>query len=181
MQRVYIDLDLDPLYGRAAISGLAFAHLKCILGNPVDVEVVFHRSGTLARLATSHIGVFTVKLPNARDDDPLFSDVTMTELAITTPAAGYAYKFEGVLDTTEIITAAGPAQDSVDLRCSVSWTVPGQSELRCEDLTFTLLNSSRRPSDTLPAKAGQSQITNDYIRILCPDGQWRRATLFNEE
>jgi hypothetical protein len=180
MQRIFIDLDTDPLYGRAALTGLAFAQLTCILGNPVDVEVVFHRSGTLARLATSSTGVFTVKLPNARDEDPLFSDVSMTEVAITSPAAGYAYKFEGVLDTTEIIDAAGPTQDSVDLRCSVAWTTPGQSELRCEDLIFTLLNSSRRPSDTLPAKAGQSQITNDYIRILCPDGNWRRATLFNE-
>lgn len=180
MQRVYIDLDLDPLYGLAQLTGKAVASLTCILGNPVDVEVVFHRSGTLAALADGSTGVFTVKHPNARDDDPLFSDITMTKEAITSPAAGFAYTFGGILDTTELLDAAGPSQEAVDLRCSVAWTEPGQSELRCADLTFTLLTSSRRPSDTLPARASQIIVTNNTIEVLCPDGVWRFWDLMNK-
>ena len=179
MQRIFIDLDTDPRYGRNALTGQAAASLTAILGDALDLEVIFHRSGVLARLASGFTGVFAVKVPTARTDDPLFTDVTMTEGAITSPA-GYAYQFSGALDTTELIGAVGPSMDQVELRCTVAWTEPGQPQRRIADLTFNLLNSTVRPEDSLPAKAAQAQITNDYLRILCPDGQWRRATLFNE-
>jgi hypothetical protein len=180
MQRICIDLDTDPRYGRKALTGDAEASIKSVLGDPLDIEVIFHRSGELVKLADGATGLFTVKIPTSRTDDPLFSDITMTEAAITSPA-GFSYKFEGVLDTTELIGAVGPSLDDVELRCTVAWTVPGQPQRRCADLLFTLLNSSARPSDSLPARASQVEITNDYMRVLCPDGQWRRATLFNEE
>lgn len=180
MQRIHIDLDTDPRYGRAAITGLQVALITAVLGDPLDAEVIFHNSGALARLANGSTGVFTVKLPTGRNGDALFSDLSMTEVAITSPAAGYSYQFSGLLDTDELIAAVGPAQDSVELRCSVAWTEPGKAERRCVDFTFLLLNSSIRPADTLPASASRVAVTNDYIRVLCPDGSWRRATLFNE-
>lgn len=180
MQRIFIDLDTDTRYGRAALTGQASAVITSVLGDPLDVEVIFHRSGTLQRLASGSTGVYTIKIPTERAGDALFSDLSMTEVAITSPAAGYSYQFSGLLDTDELIAAVGPAQDSVELRCSVAWTEPGEAERRCVDLTFHLLNSSIRPADTLPASASRAQVTNDYIRVLCPDGNWRRATLFNE-
>jgi hypothetical protein len=177
VQRIYIDLDTDPFRPRAAITGLQLAEIACVLGAPINVAVIFHRGGTREALAASSTGKLTVKEENALDGDALFIDASMVETDDPDAEGEVYYLFEGILDSDELIAAMPGASGVFAAAACVSWTEPGEDTQKCSDLTVKIDNSSERPADTLPAKAAQCVITNDELRVLCPDGIWRRAIL----
>lgn len=177
MQRIYIDLDLDPRRPRSALTGTAPAEIQAVLGSPVNVAIVFHRSGVREGLAADSTGKLTVKEENALDGDALFLDASMVETPDADEDGEVYYLFEGILDSDELLSAMPGASGVFAAAACVSWTEPGENTHKCSDLVVKIDNSSERPADTLPAKATQCVITNDELRVLCPDGTWRRIPL----
>lgn len=173
MQRLYIDLGSDPHSVRAALTGAAAPALAGVLGAPLDLRVYFFSGGEVVDLAASSTGKLTLKKDGARAGDPLLLDTTMEKEG--EDASAY-YKFKGILDTDELVTAMGEEQ-VITVKASVSWTEPSADEQKSLDFEIEIHNSASRPADTLPARESSVVITNDELRVLCPDGTWRRTPL----
>lgn len=177
MQRIYIDLDADPKHPRSALTGQALAEIECVLGAAADIAVIFHRGGVREALAADSVGTLTVKQENALDADALFLDASMVETADPDADGEVYYLFSGTLDSEELLAVMPGASGIFAAAACITWTEPGEAKQKCSDFIVRISNSSERPTDTLPARAAQCVVTNDELRVLCPDGVWRRIIL----
>lgn len=147
MQRIYINLGVDPHTPHAGTSGLQPPIIAGLLGAPLDVAVAFFRNGTQEALAGSSEGKLVLKQKGARTDPALFQDVTMTADG---SGAATTYKFSGVLLSDELIAAIGE-DDTLELVGCVKWTEPTEDEMVCMDFEVVLHNSAARDGDSIPA------------------------------